>query len=364
MSDRPPINFTRGVPAPESFPIEDLSAAAQTVLARYGTTILQYGKGAGFLPLREWLAEWQNTTVDRVMTANGSLQLVEFLCYHLLQPGDVALTESPSYDRVIKLFQRHKATVIGIPTYPDGPDIDVLEQVLAEHKPKVFYVIPDFQNPSGGTHSMEKRHNLLQLSEKHGFWLLEDAPYRHMRYRGENLPSLYDLNQDRVLHMLSFSKLISAGARLGIFYAPPEIITALSKIANDTYISPSMLTQGIIYQYCEEDHIPALVQKLRALYSPRLQACLDAVDEHLPDIKATRPEGGMFLSLTFPEGITTEQVREKATAYNLSLAPGTVFFPDGGGERFLRLPYCAITPEEINDGVHRIKLAMQDALKG
>ena len=359
MSDKPVINFTRGVPATESFPIEDLVIAAQKALERYGSTILQYGSSYGFLPLREWLAEWKKVAVDQVMTANGSLQVIEFLCLHMVQPGDVVFTESPSYDRTITLLRRHQAKVVGIPLEPDGPNIEALEKALKKHKPKFFYIIPDFQNPSGATCSSEKRQKLADLAEKHGFWLVEDAPYRPLRYRGKEQPTLFELNPTRSLHMLSFSKLIGPGPRVGILYGPADVLQKLGKIAEDTYITPSLLSQGIVYQFCEDDKLPAQIARLKALYAPRLQACLDALTHYLPDAETTRPEGGFFLSVTLPAGTSTVEVRERAKAHALNLADGLAFFPDGGGERFLRLPYCALNPEEINEGISRLAAAVK-----
>lgn len=362
MSDQPVINFTRGVPANESFPVEEMIAASKQALERYGQVILQYGKSYGFMPLREWLAEWQGVTVDQVMTSNGSLQLVDFLCTHLVQPGDVVFTESPSYDRTITTLRHHQANVVGIPLEPDGPDMDALESALAQHTPKFFYIIPDFQNPSGATCSREKRDRLVELADKHGFWLVEDAPYRPLRFRGQEQPSLFELNPARTLHMLSFSKLIGPGPRVGILYGPADMLPKIAKIAEDTYITPSLLSQGIVYEFVNSGRLPEQIARLKALYAPRLQACLDALDHHLPAAEATRPDGGFFLSVTLPQGTTTARVREQAKKYNLNLADGQAFFPDGGGERFLRLPYCGLSPEEINEGVKRLAAAVQDVL--
>ncbi len=362
MSDQTIINFTRGVPAPESFPIEEMIAASQRALERYGPTILQYGKAYGFMPLREWLADWQGVSVDQVMTANGSLQLIEFLSTQLLQPGDVVFTEAPSYDRTLTTLRKHQAKLVGIPLEPDGPDMAALEAALAQSTPKFFYIIPDFQNPSGATCSRAKRDRLVELADKYGFWLVEDAPYRPLRFRGEEQPSLFELNPDRTLHMLSFSKLIGPGPRVGILYGQAGLLQQLAKIAEDTYITPSLLSQGIVYEFVEEGQLPGQIERLKALYSPRLQACLDALDQHLPDAEATRPDGGFFLSVTLPKGTTTAQVREQAVTHNLNLADGQAFFPAGGGERFLRLPYCGITPEEINEGIRRLGLAVREVL--
>lgn len=360
MSEKAVINFTRGVPAGESFPVEQMAAASQAAIEKYGKTILQYGPSTGFTPLREWLAEWQGVTVDQVLTSNGSLQIVEFLCYHFLQPGDVVFTESPSYDRTITLLRRHQASVVGIPLEPDGPNIEALEAALARRRPKFFYLIPDFQNPAGATCSLEKRRALVALAQQHGFWLLEDAPYRPLRYRGQAQPALFELGPQTTLHMLSFSKLIGPGPRTGILYGPADLLKQVAKIAEDTYITPSLLSQGIVYEFCNSGALPGQVEKLKQLYAPRLQACLDALDTHLPEAEATRPDGGFFLSVTLPEGTSTVQVREQAKAHQLNLADGLAFFPDGGGERFLRLPYCALTPQEIDEGISRLAAAVKE----
>lgn len=359
------INFTRGVPADESFPIEAMSAAAQRAVLKYGTTILQYGKSFGFIPLVEWLAQWQGVLPDQVLTSNGSLQLIEFFCFHFLTPGDVVFTESPSYDRTITLLRRHHANVIGIPLEADGVNLEALEAALKKHVPKFFYIIPDFQNPSGATYSLAKRQRLVDLAEQYGFYILEDAPYRPLRFRGQEEPTLFKLNPSRVFHMLSFSKLIGPGPRIGFVSGDAAIIKAVAKIAEDTYISPSLLSQGIAYEFLNEGLLPAQIEKLKALYAPRLQAILDALDKHLPTAQATRPDGGFFLSITLPEGVTTEAVRAVAQkSYKLNLASGEAFFPAGGGERFLRLPYCALSAEQVDEGIARLAAAVQDAQNG
>ncbi len=353
------LNFTRGVPAAESFPIAEFSRAAQKAVKEYGTTILQYGKSFGFAPLVAWIADWMGVETDHVLTGNGSLNLIEFLGYHFIEPGDTVFVEVPTYDRTITLLHRHQANIVGIPLKADGADLDALERELAKNTPKFFYTIPDFQNPSGATYSLEKRQRLVELAETYGFWLLEDAPYRPLRYRGEAQPSLFELNPNRVLHMLSFSKLIGPGPRVGFVVGNADVIRAVAKIAEDTYIAPSLLSQGIVFEYLNAGHLPAQIEKLKALYAPRLDATLAALDKHLPDAQYTRPDGGFFLSVTLPEGITTEALRPVAREqFALNLASGQAFFPNGGGERFLRLPYCAMTPDQLDDGVARLAEAV------
>lgn len=355
------INFTRGVPADESFPIDQVAEAAARALASDGTAMLQYGPAAGFQPLRRWIAEWQGVSPESVMTGNGSLQLIEFLCLRTLSPGDVVFTESPTYDRTLTMLRRHGATVVGIPLEPDGLSIPDLERALVRQVPKFLYLIPDFQNPAGATCSREKRERIAALASEHGFLIVEDAPYRLLRYRGAEQPTIYALAPDRTLHMSSFTKLIAPGVRTGFMIGAPALIAELSKLAEDTYISPGYVAQGITHEWCRRGLLMPQIARLKQLYAPRLDACLASLDTHMPDAIPTRPEGGFFISLTLPPGVTTTAVRKEAATRDLNLADGLAFFPDGGGERFLRLPFCALTPAQIDEGVARLALSVAAA---
>jgi DNA-binding transcriptional MocR family regulator len=356
------INFTRGVPAVESFPIDEVIEASRAILSTQGAAMLQYGPSPGFPPLREWLAEWQRVSLDRVLTGNGSLQLIEFLCLHMLTAGDVVLTEAPTYDRTITLLRRHGATVLGVAVEADGPDVDALEQAVVRQVPKFFYTIPDFQNPSGVTCSEAKRRRIVELAERFGFLIVEDAPYRLLRYRGREQPTLYELAPDRVLHMSSFTKLIAPGVRTGFLIGEPSLIARLAKVAEDTYISPGSVAQGITYEWCRRGLLSPQIERLKTLYAPRLDACLAGLDQYLPEVVATRPEGGFFISVTLPEGVLTTTVRTQAATRNLNLADGLAFFPEEGGERFLRLPFCALFPAEIDEGIRRLAESVRAAV--
>jgi 2-aminoadipate transaminase len=364
MPNPSPINFTRGVPATESFPTEDLVAASGAVLRSHAETVLQYGPALGFRPLREWLASWQKTEVDAVLTGNGSLQLVEFLCLHLLSPGDVVFTESPTYDRTITLLRRHGARVVGIPLEADGPSIASLEEALAREVPKLFYVIPDFQNPAGATCSGEKRRRIAELARRFGFLVVEDAPYRLLRYRGREEPTLRELAPEQTVHMSSFTKLIAPGIRLGFLVGAPELVAKLAKIAEDTYISAGHLAHATAFEYCRRGLLPGQIERLKALYAPRLDACLGALDRFMPEAATTRPDGGFFVSITLPPGVDTTAVREAAATRALNLADGLAFFPAGGGERFLRLPFCALAPAEIEEGIRRLAESVAEVRRG
>jgi DNA-binding transcriptional MocR family regulator len=360
MSEHPnAINFTRGVPATESFPIDEVIAAAAAALRTNGAAMLQYGPSLGFQPLREWLAEWQRVNVDCVLTGNGSLQLIEFLCLHALTAGDVVFTEAPTYDRTIALLRRHHATVIGIPLEADGPDIDALEHALTRHVPKFFYIIPDFQNPAGVTCCGAKRRQIVELAARYGFMLVEDSPYRLLRYHGKEEPTLYEIAPHLTLYIGSFTKLIAPGVRTGFLIGHAALVKSLAKVAEDTYISPGNVAQGITYEWCRQGLLWPQIERLKKLYAPRLDACLASLDRYLPTAVATRPEGGFFVSLTLPDGVLTTAVRAQASERGLNLADGLAFFPEGGGERFLRLPFCALSPTEIDRGVRRLAESIQ-----
>jgi DNA-binding transcriptional MocR family regulator len=335
--------------------------AASRALSKNAVAMLQYGPAAGLASLREWLAGWQKVPVERVLTGNGSLEIVEFLCIALLGKGDLVFTESPSYDRAITLFRRNGAQIEGIPLQADGPDIDALEAALKRRVPKLFYVIPDFQNPSGATCSLAKRKRLVELAEQYNFLLLEDAPYRMLRYRGKDEPTLYSLAPHRVLHMSSFTKLIAPGVRTGFMLGDPALLAKIGKVAEDTYISPGYFAHGVTAEWCREGKLLPQIERLKALYAPRLDATLAALDKYIPDAVATRPDGGFFLSITLPKGISTTAVRTAATKHTLTLADGLAFFPTGGGERFLRLPFCALTPAQLDEGVRRLSVAVREA---
>ena len=360
MSSLELINFTRGVPANESFPLDEMRDAAAAVLKDHGPAVLQYGPAAGFGPLREWIAGWQGVTPPQVVMGNGSLELVEFLCRHMVRPGDTVFTESPTYDRSILVFRRHGAEVTGVPLDNEGPNIEALEALLKKRVPKFFYVIADFQNPSGATCSRTRRQQIAELARRYDFIILEDAPYRMLRYRGTEEPTIFSFAPERTLHMSSFTKLIAPGVRVGFMVGDAGKIAQVAKVAEDTYISPGYFAHGVTWEWCRRGLLPPQVDRLKALYAPRLKACLDAIERHMPDAKATRPEGGFFISLTLPEGTSTTDVRSAAAKRNLNLADGLAFFPNGGGERFIRLPFCALTPEQIQEGVRRLAEAVKE----
>jgi 2-aminoadipate transaminase len=354
------IVFTRGVPPPEAFPTEEIAECFDAALHADAAVILQYGHQPGYLPLRKLLAAEYAVTEREIMVAGGSLQLQDLVSAHLIKPGATVLTEQPSYDRAITTFRRRGATTIGIPMEADGISIERLEAAIAKQVPAFLYLVPDFQNPAGVTLSLAKRRAIVDLANRHGFWVIEDVPYRKLRYRGESLPLLRELDPTRIVTMSSFSKLLSPGIRVGYMVAPAALVEAVTKLGEDTYLSPVLPTQAAVAEFIGRGWLEPNIERLKQLYTPRWEAMIGATRQYLEGVELSAPDGGFFVSVTLPEDANTSKLIERAKAIGLILTPGQPFYadPDEGptpnGERFVRLPFCAVTPEQIDEGVRRL----------
>lgn len=347
------IKFTRGVPPPESFATAKLAECAAAALAEYGSVIQQYGPAIGFKPLREWIAAEDNTAVERVIVGQGSLQLLDLAAHLIVSPGEPVYVESPSYDRTLTILRRAKARLRGFALGPDGLDVDEIEQRLAGgERPRFFYLIPDFQNPSGSVMAVEKRYAIARLAQQYDFWVIEDSPYRALRYRGEELPSIYSLIPERTLLMSSYSKTICPGLRVGYMVAPQVLIQPLVKMAEDTYINSSYITQAMVFEFLRRGWLDSNLVELKELYRQRLDGMLGCLDEHMADLATwTRPEGGFFIGLTLNHNRSIVRLMEEAQKAGLELTDGRGFFPEGGGENFVRLPFCGVSLAEIEQGI-------------
>jgi 2-aminoadipate transaminase len=354
------IFFTRGVPPPEAFPTDELGACFEAAVRDDAAVVLQYGQQPGYAPLRRELAKEYGVSDDEILVGNGSLQLQDLVSARLVSPGMAVYTEQPSYDRAIKTFRRRGARVIGIPLEESGISTDRLQAALSREVPAFLYLVPDFQNPAGATLSLEKRRRVVELASEYDFFVIEDVPYRKLRYRGEELPLLREIDPSRVITMSSFSKLLSPGIRVGFMIAPSDLIGTLTRLGEDTYLSPVLPTQAAVAEYLRRDWLRPNVERLKELYRPRWQAMADAVRRELPAAQAFIPEGGFFVSVMLPESADTYNLVGRAKDHGLILTPGAAFFadPDVGektpGDRFVRLPFCAVTPEQIEEGVRRL----------
>lgn len=354
------IVFTRGVPPPEAFPTAQIAECLATAVSADPAVVLQYGQQPGYPPLRRLLAAEFGVSEREVLVANGSLQLQDLLAAHLVRPGATVLTEQPSYDRAIATFRRRGARTVGIPLERDGLDIARLEAEVRRQVPAFLYMVPDFQNPAGVTTSAGKRRAVLELAARYGFWVVEDVPYRKLRYRGQDAPMLRQIDPTRVVTMSSFSKLLSPGMRVGYMVAPAELVEAVTKEGESTYLSPVLPTQAAVAEFIRRGWLGPNIERLKELYAPRWEAMRHAVRTHLEGCEASEPDGGFFFSVTLPPEANTRDLVARAKEIGLVLTPGQAFFadPDRGpapdGERFVRLPFCAVTPAQIDEGVRRL----------
>jgi DNA-binding transcriptional MocR family regulator len=270
------------------------------------------------------------------------------------------LTEQPSYDRAIATFRRHAKQTIGVPLQSDGIDVELLEALVKREVPAFLYLIPDFQNPSGATLSLAKRHKIVELANTYNFWVLEDVPYRKLRYQGEELPMLRDIDPRRVITLSSFSKLLSPGMRVGYMIGPEEVIASIAGHAEQMYLAPVLPTQGAVTEFIQRGWLEPNIENLRALYKPRWRAMLDATGRYLPGAQVMPTDGGFFIGVTLPAEANTARLVERAKEQELILTSGASFFADPApgetvdGEKFVRLPFCAVTPEQIDEGVRRL----------
>lgn len=346
------ISFTRGVPANEAFPLEELLSCSESAIKHFGEKLFQYSSSFGFQPLRELLSEEYGVSPDQVILSHGALQILDFIGQCFLGEGSTVLVELPTYDRAIQVLKRSRARVVGIPLEDDGIDVHMLEESLIKFHPKLIYLIPDFQNPSGTTMSLKKREKVGELAREHDFLIVEDIPYRKLRYKGEELPQIRDYAPERTITLSSFSKLISPGLRVGFAFGPSEIIARIAAQAEGTYITPSLLPQALVFEFLKKGNMPGQLKKLHSLYFPRLEVMLDSLEDHFSGLgRWIKPEGGFFVGLNLKKKIETSLLLSKAKEKGILLTDGRGFFANGGGEDFLRLPFCALTPNEIREGI-------------
>ena len=357
------ITFTRGVPPAESFPNEELIECHQQVIREHSAKILQYGSAAGYEPLREYIAQQNSVNVKQVVIGQGSLQLLDILCRVSLTEENSVFVEQPTYDRTLTIFKRAKAELRGFGFTTGQINIEEVKTSLEKgFIPKYFYVITDFQNPSGTVMGIAERQALISLARQYGFLIIEDNPYRRLRYEGIPLPSLYEISPDVVIHMSSFSKLVSPGLRIGYMILPKNLAQQLIQYAEDTYVCPSFLNQAVVLEFIERGMLEKQLNYLIHLYRPRLRAILSAMDSRLNGFgEWVKPQGGFYVGLTLNNNIDMLNLKDAASS-SLVLTDGRGFFLSGGSH-FLRLPFCALTEGEITMGIQRLENVIKASLK-
>jgi 2-aminoadipate transaminase len=346
------ISFARGVPAPECLPVDALADCARAAVERDGKTILNYGPVGGYGPLREWVAARHGVQPSQVLITNGSLQGLSLLAGLLVEPGMRVLVEGPTYDRALHIAARHHGRATVVPTDENGLDPDALQLPAA-----FLYTIPTFQNPSGLTLSLERRRVLAELAREGKVLVLEDDPYSLVRYEGEQLPSIYELaGGEGVVYSFSFSKIAAPGLRVGYLIGPPELIARLEALAVQTYLTPALLPQATIHEFVSRGLLEGNIERVVDLLRERRDAMLGAFERELPEGAAwSRPQGGYFTWLDFPDGTDAAALLDAATAAGVTFVKGSDFYPAGeGGETSARLAFSFVSPDDIGAGVARL----------
>jgi DNA-binding transcriptional MocR family regulator len=348
------VSFARGIPAPECLPVEELADCAKAAIERDGKAVLSYGPGGGYGPLREWIAARHGVEPGRIVVTSGSLQGFVFLAEQLVQPGARVLVEAPTYDRPLKILRRLGAEIVGLPMDDDGLQPEALEEALASGpKPAFLYTIATFQNPSGRTLSEERRRRVVELAREHELFVLEDDPYGLVRYEGEPVPTLFELEGGvDVAYASSFSKTIAPGVRVGYFVLPAPLAAKIEALAVSTYISPPFMTQATVHEFLRRGNFKPNLERVNGLLGVRRDAMLEALEQHLPEGSAwSRPEGGYFVWVDLPQDAPTVAQAETA---GVTFVAGQDFFADGSGARSMRLAFSFVSPDEIAEGVVRL----------
>jgi 2-aminoadipate transaminase len=358
MRDADMISFARGAPSLDIVDIDGLKAAAARAFERDPAGTTAYGSAIGYPPLREWIAQQHDVEPDQVVVTNGSMQADAFLFDHLVEPGDTVIVERPTYDRTLLGLRQRGADVRPVELEPDGIDVDAVARLLDDGvRPKLAHIIPNFPNPAGYTLGRDKRDALLALAGDRSFTLFEDDPYVSIRFSGVPLPTMLSLDRDSVVvYASSFSKTVCPGIRVGYLVGPPETIAAIVKRATNTYISPNMVAQSIVNEFCRSGAIRASIENVRVALKQRLESLVTALARDLPEARFVAPEGGYFMWVELPEGSDVDARFTAAGECGVAFVKGTDFLLEGG-HNTMRLAYSGLTPEQIDEGVRRLAIS-------
>ncbi len=349
------ISLAGGLPAAEIFPLEQILAATQRILAQQGQQALQYGATEGYTPLRDLLAqrmtvEGVKVTRENILITSGSQQGLDLLGKLLVNPGEPWLVESPTYMGALQAFNPYGPEYVAVRSDHEGIVISELEVALQRH-PGGMYVLPSFQNPSGVTFTLERRQQLIELAGRYNVPVIEDDPYSELRFEGEPL----QIYQGNVILLNTFSKVLTPGLRVAWIVAPAEVIRKLTLIKQGADLHTATLNQMIAYELTREGFLEEHVPVIRALYRERRDAMLAALEEYFPDtIIWTRPQGGLFLWVTLPEGLDAAQLLGDALEYRIAFVPGAAFHANGGGTNTMRLSFSNVNAEQIEEGMRRL----------
>ena len=351
-------SFAGGYPSADTFPLDAIGKTITEVIEKYGAKAFQYGATQGVPELREAVSKRYGVPVERVQITSSSQQGIDVCTRVLVNPGDVVLTSSPSYLGALQSFRSYRADIRGVAHKENLAEFKasyeaVISQVLGEGKKiKFLYMIPDFQNPSGESLTLEERQMLVGLAEKHDFLIVEDSPYRELRYEGEHIPTMYSLSPDHVIHLGSFSKIFAPGFRLGWAIAHPEILDKIYVCKQSLDLCPPILDQYVAAEFLASGRLDDNLANSVALYKGKRNLLLSLLEEHMPQgVRWTHPEGGLFLFLNMPEGFDAVKFYDKALDAGVAYVAGEFFHPDGSGKNTMRLNFSFMSEEKMREGV-------------
>ena len=368
------ISLGGGLPAPESFPHKELAEIAHRELMDNYANVLQYGTTEGSRTLRDAFVTWLRqqgieATREHLLVTTASQQGLDLLCKAFFDPGDVLFCELPTYLGAAQAFSLFQIDTVGVLLEDDGMSIEDLEKKIAETKAagkrmKGIYVIPDFQNPTGITLSLEKRKQILEIAKREDLLIFEDNPYGHLRFEGEAIPSIYSMDTEgRVIMMITFSKILSAGLRLAVMISPqPDLMDALVRTKQATDLCTSKLTQHLAARYMLDYGLEGHLEEIRPIYREKRNAMIEALEKYMPKdegIRWTHPDGGLFIWVWLPDGIDTKEMLPQAVAKKVAYVPGAAAFVDGSGHNTMRLSFSSSTPEKIDEGIRRLSVVVK-----
>ena len=351
-------SFAGGYPSAETFPLEEIRRTMADVIDKYAGKAFQYGATQGVTELREEIAIRYDVPVERVQITSSSQQGIDVCTRVLVDPGDVILTSSPSYLGALQSFCSYRADIRGVAHNPDpiafgqAYEAEIIKVKEEGKKISFLYMIPDFQNPSGESLTLEERKMLVSLAEKYDFLIVEDSPYRELRYEGEHIPTMYSLSPDRVIHLGSFSKIFAPGFRLGWAIAPPEILDKIYVCKQSLDLCPPIFDQYVAAEFLASGRLDENLVRTIDLYRSKRDLMLSLLDEYMPeDVRWTRPEGGLFLFLTMPDGFDAVKFYDVALDAGVAYVAGEFFHPDRSGKNTMRLNFSFMSPERITEGI-------------
>lgn len=367
------ISFAGGFPAPELFPVDEVGQTIQDILQKQGPQALQYSATEGYRPLREWVAEYMQQVgvpaqVENVLITTGSQQALDLLGRVLINKDDPVAVETPTYLAALQAWRVYGASFLGLPTDDVGISPEYLENNLLK-KPKILYSIPNFQNPTGATLPLDRREALVKWCQKQGVCLIEDDPYREIRFEGKFLPRLIEIEargrkeevyQGSVVYLSTFSKVLAPGLRVGAVVAHPDLLTRLVQAKQASDLHTATLNQMVCYELAKQGFLKDQALKVAAVYKERRDVMMEEVERVFPaGTHVCSPEGGMFLWITLPEDLNADDLWEKALEQKIAFVPGAPFFPEHPKRNTLRLNFSNSDPDTIREGMTRLGRALK-----